>query len=200
MKQAFEDLPYEKQEIITEAGYELFSKHSYRKCPVGKIAEQACISKSLLFYYFRNKKDLYMTLWNRCAETTAHALSREKITDLPFFEMLEKGLHVKMDLLRRHPHLGEFAIRAYYEKDEEVSGDIQKVYGKVLNRYREKTIQNMNPEDFREGLDLNDIYRDICYASEGYLYEKVREGKIDPDEIEKEYARMIGHWKKVYGK
>ena len=37
-------------------------------------------------------------------------------------------------------------------------------------------------------------------ASEGYLYNKVRQGRLDPDEIEEEYGKMIRHWKGVYGK
>ena len=56
MKESFLLLPEERQNEIINAGYDQFSCHSYRKCPVGKIAEQAHISKSLLFYYFKDKK------------------------------------------------------------------------------------------------------------------------------------------------
>ena len=37
---------------------------------MSEIAEAAGISKSLLFHYFHNKKELYMFLWDKCADTT----------------------------------------------------------------------------------------------------------------------------------
>lgn len=59
MNERFYSLPKEKLNEIINAAYEVFSGHSYKKSAVGKIAEEAGISKSLLFYYFRDKKDLY---------------------------------------------------------------------------------------------------------------------------------------------
>ena len=37
---------------------------------MSEIADAAGISKSLLFHYFHNKKELYMFLWDKCADTT----------------------------------------------------------------------------------------------------------------------------------
>ena len=141
-----------------------------------------------------------MTLWDKCASITASSLQEEKISELPFFDMLEKGLHVKMELLRKYPSLSAFAIRAYYENDENIRPEVQKTYQKMLKYYKDKTIQAMRPEEFREGIDLSEMYQMIYYASEGYLFEKVRSGKLDPDEIEEDYHKMIQHWKGVYGK
>ena len=56
-------LPEEKQQAIINAGFRVFSKNTYKKSPVSEIAAEAGISKSLLFYYFRNKKELYLFLW-----------------------------------------------------------------------------------------------------------------------------------------
>ena len=105
-----------------------------------------------------------------------------------------------MNLLRKHPKLSQFAIRAYYENDESVMPEVQKLYQKALKYYRDKTISKMNPEEFREGIDLEEMYEMMYMASEGYLYNKVRQGRLDPDEIEEEYGKMIRHWKGVYGK
>ena len=87
-----------------------------------------------------------MTLWNKCACFTASSLQEEKISELPFFDMLEKGLHVKMELLRKYPSLSAFAIRAYYENDERIRPEVQATYQKMLKYYRDKTIRAMNPE------------------------------------------------------
>lgn len=110
MNERFYSLPEEKQNEIINAAYEVFSGHSYKKSAVGKIAEEAGISKSLLFYYFRDKKDLYLFLWNKAAEFTGKVLEDANLMELPFFDLMEQGLKIKMDLLRKYPHLGEFTI------------------------------------------------------------------------------------------
>ena len=58
MNERFFALPAEKRRAIINAGYRVFSHNSYKKSPVGEIAQEAGISKSLLFHYFANKKEL----------------------------------------------------------------------------------------------------------------------------------------------
>ncbi len=59
MNERFYTLPPEKQQRIINAGFRVFSQNSYRKSPMQEIADEAGISKSLLFHYFQNKKELY---------------------------------------------------------------------------------------------------------------------------------------------
>jgi len=60
MNDKFFSLPEEKQLAIINAGYRVFSQNSYKKSPMNEIAAEAGISKSLLFHYFRNKRELYL--------------------------------------------------------------------------------------------------------------------------------------------
>lgn len=198
MNEKFYTLSKEKQDTIINAGFKVFSDNSYKKSPVQQIADEANISKSLLFYYFKDKKELYLFLWNKCAQITYSILDKYKVEDEPFFDALERGLKIKMDMLRKYPKLGNFAIRAYYEKDETVASSIQILYHKKLEEHSNRIINNLKPEEFKEGLDLKMMYQEIYYASEGYLYEKMKNGKIDPDEIEEEYHKLILFWKGVY--
>ena len=76
MNEKYFSLPDEKQQKIINAGFRVFSQNSYCKSPMVEIAADAGISKSLLFHYFRNKKELYLFLWNRCAEITMEYLNK----------------------------------------------------------------------------------------------------------------------------
>lgn len=76
MNERFFSLPAEKQQAIINAGYRVFSQNSYKNSPMSEIADAAGISKSLLFHYFHNKKELYMFLWDKCAEITIEYLTR----------------------------------------------------------------------------------------------------------------------------
>ena len=62
MNEKFFALPKDKQERIINAGYKVFASNTYKKSPVNEIALEAGISKSLLFFYFKNKKELYLFL------------------------------------------------------------------------------------------------------------------------------------------
>lgn len=60
MNKKFFALPVQKQEAILNAGFCVFSQNSYKKSPTSEIADAAGISKSLLFHYFYNKRELYL--------------------------------------------------------------------------------------------------------------------------------------------
>ena len=60
MNDSFFQLPDNKRNKIINAGFHVFSQYTYKKSPMSEIAAEAGISKSLLFYYFRNKKELYL--------------------------------------------------------------------------------------------------------------------------------------------
>ena len=75
MNEKFFHLPEEKQQRILNAGFRVFSQNSYKRSPMSEIAAEAGISKSLLFFYFRNKKELYLFLWERGAELTMEYLT-----------------------------------------------------------------------------------------------------------------------------
>ena len=121
MNEKFFSLPPEKQQAIVNAGYRVFSQNAYRNSPMSEIAAEAGISKSLLFHYFRNKKELYLFLWDKCAETTIEVLTRYGCYESHgLFESMEQGMRAKLELIRRSPDMANFTIKAFYEKDPEI--------------------------------------------------------------------------------
>ena len=166
---------------------------------MSEIAEAAGISKSLLFYYFRNKKELYLFLWENCAETTIEFLTRyECYNQKELFESMERGMRAKMEIIRLFPDMGKFVIKALYEKDPEISAAIQESYHRYFNLKADKTRLNFNPEQFIPGLDISMMYRDMYWASEGYLWETVHRGDVDIDQMEKDFIQLMEFWKSIY--
>lgn len=199
MNEKFYNLPEEKQQKIINAGYRVFSQNSYKKSPVSEIAAEAGISKSLLFHYFKNKKELYLFLWDTCGQVTMEYLEKYDCYEPgDLFEMMLRGLKAKMEIMRRYPDLGAFVIRAFYEKDPEISQLIQERYRKLLAYRADATLAQLDPSDFVEGLDLAMMYQEMYRSSEGYLWEKVQKGNVDCDEMERDFMKMIDFWKSIY--
>ncbi len=199
MNERFFSLPDEKQQAIINAGYRVFSQNSYKNSPMSEIADAAGISKSLLFHYFKNKKALYLFLWDKCAETTiAYLTEYGCYGQADLFESMERGMRAKMKIIRRYPDMGIFTIKAFYEKDEEICAAIQESYHKYFNLKAEKTRLNLDPAQFIEGLDVAMMYREMYWASEGYLWETVQRGNMDIAQMEKDFKKLMAFWKSVY--
>lgn len=199
MNQRFFELSQEKQQAIVNAGYRVFSRNSYKNSPMSEIAEAAGISKSLLFHYFKNKKELYLFLWDKCAVTTIEYMTEYGCYgQKDLFESMERGMRAKMEILRAYPDMGTFTIKAFYEKDEDICEAIQQSYRKYFNLKADKTRLNLDPSQFIEGLDVAMMYREMYWASEGYLWETVQRGDIDLDQMEKDFKKLIAFWKSVY--
>ena len=199
MNEKFYSLPQEKQDRILNAGFRVFSKNSYKKSPMLEIANEAEISKSLLFFYFKNKKELYLFLMKKAEELTMqYLLNSGCYNETDIFEMMYKGLLAKAEMMKKYPDMSSFALKAYYEDDEEIKDEIQKIIGPYTSLSTNKTLPALNPDDYKEGLDLELMYQDMFLASEGYVYRMQQEGDIDVDKMLKDYRRIINFWKKLY--
>ena len=199
MNEKFFSLPEEKQNAILNAGYRVFSQNTYKKSPMSEIADAAGISKPLLFHYFRTTKELYLFLWEKCAQITIEYLKKyDCYGQRDLFESMTRGMHAKMDIIRRYPHMAAFTIRAFYEKDPEISAAVQESYHKYFNLKASATLLNLDPEQFVPGLDVGMMYRDMYWASEGYLWEMVQRDEVDMERMEQDFTQMIQFWKQIY--
>lgn len=199
MNKKFFSLPQERQQAILNAGYRVFSQNSYKHCPMSEIAGLAGISKSLLFHYFHNKKELYLFLWDRCAEITIDYLTRyDCYAQTELFESMSRGMQAKLEIMALYPDMAVFAIRAFYEKDTEICAAIQESYHRHFNFKADRVRLNMDPAQFVPGLDIGMMYREMYWASEGYLWEMVQRGRMDTAQMEKDFTAMLAFWKSVY--
>lgn len=199
INEKFFELPIEKQERIINAGFKVFSQNSYKKSPVSEIADAAGISKSLLFHYFHNKKELYLFLWETCAKITIEYLTESGCYEkTDFFEMLYSGMQAKIRIMKKYPDMGNFVVKAFGEQDSEVREEIRESYAKYNDFKANSTKVNVDPEQFIEGLDFDMMYREIYMAAEGYLWEIEHQGPVDVDKLEKDFMKLLDFWKQIY--
>ncbi len=199
MNERFFSLPPERQQAIINAGYRVFSQNAYKNSPMSEIAAEAGISKSLLFHYFRNKKELYLFLWDKCAKTTIELLTRYGCYEQEgLFESMERGMRAKMKIIRQFPDMANFTLKAFYEKDAEISAAIQESYHRYFSFKADKARLKLDPAQFIPGLDISLMYREMYWASEGYLWEMVQRGDVDVEQMERDFTKLMELWKNVY--
>lgn len=199
MNEKFFSLPKEKQQAILNAGYRVFSQNSYKHSPMSEIAAEAGISKSLLFHYFHNKRELYLFLWDQCAQITIEYLTKSGCYEQRgLFESMERGMRAKMEIIRLYPDMANFTIKAFYETDADISAAVQESYHRYFNLKADKARINMSPEQFVPGLDIPMMYWEMYLASEGYLWEMVQRGNVDMAQMEHDFSKLMEFWKNIY--
>ena len=199
MNPKFFELPEERRTAMINAGFRVFSRNEYKKSPMSEIADAAGVSKALLFHYFGNKKGLFLFLWETCARMTQDALVRARCYEQEdVFDIMCAGLRAKAALMRKYPDMGMFAIKAYYEKNPEVAPQIQASIAREGAFAIQSPQLRLDPARFVPGLDLEKMYQDMYWASEGYVWELSMRGEVDVERFEREFAGMIDFWRSVY--
>lgn len=199
MNPKFFNLPTERQDLIRNSAMVEFGEGSFKKTSADSIARRAGVSKGLLFHYFKDKRELYLYLFqyaiDECMELfNKHILKASYFGETDFILTLEMGHKVKMDMVRRHPGLFRFVMRAYYEHDSVLTPKLRKKLADVLEEATASFLSRMDLYKFKDGVDPRAVVRLLTLASEGMLAET---GAYTPEEINrlfleyKKYADML---------
>ena len=193
-------LPLERQQAILAAAYRVFAGADYAHASMAAIADEARVSKSLLFHYFANKRELYLYLWERAAKLTGEAIRAQRTFDIrDLFEILRRTTRAKCSVMGTYPYVNAFATRAYYETDPQVSGEIHASVSAYADSGERMLANLVDPSCLRPDVTVEEAYRLFVMASDGYMLAREREGNLDPVRIEREFMQIIDHWERVYG-
>ncbi len=66
-----------KKQIILEIATRVFSKYGYSKTSLDEVAEEARIAKGTIYYYFKNKQELFLNVVTAQAELFISEIRRE---------------------------------------------------------------------------------------------------------------------------
>ena len=207
MNEKFRSLSPEKQKVILNAAFRVFACNDYRHAPMQEIANEAGVSKSLLFHYFKNKKELYLHLWTVCMEkTSARIRESGSFEGSSLFDLMERGLKAKIQIIREDPDLAMFTLRSFFERDPEIQPEIQAIYGGVMASQYQYCLSSLDLSDLRKDLDPMRIIQEMVFSSEGFLWHAVCDerslAELEPNrslaELEPNMEELLQFWKKVY--
>src|SRR5690606_42045311 len=58
----------QKEKLIVQSAIKLFSSRGYHATKMDEVAKKAKMSKGLIYFYFKNKEDLYMAVTTKAFE------------------------------------------------------------------------------------------------------------------------------------
>ena len=195
----FENLPEDRRRAVVDAAAEVFGDEDYARASTADIAGRAGVSKSQLFFYFRNKRELYLYVLMALTRRVADAVVDErwyKIDD--FFEIMRYAATQKAGLVGSSPRIMDFFVRAFYLGHRDVSGVLDAFMTDSVPAMVQTYLGHVRWERFREDVDPMRVVRMLVWCGDGYLHERLRGGGAFDMEAIRENALMTDDlWLKV---
>ncbi|NBH84442.1 TetR/AcrR family transcriptional regulator [bacterium C-53] len=199
MNEAFYELSEEKQQAIYNASMEVFGDYEYKRASTDLIASKAGVSKGLLFYYFHNKKALYLHTFEYVSKIVEDAISDTHLSEITdFFELISYATEKKVKILIENPFIMRFSIRCFYSQKEDVSSEIQTEISNEKGKKYDAYFKNLELGKFKEGIDPEQIYHMLVWMTDGYLHSRQMEGKpIEIEDVTREFTQWTAMFKSI---
>lgn len=165
------------------------------------VAGEADISKSLLFYYFKNKKEYYLYLFD-----TAIAFLNDRKTECfhgnrnDLFELVDQEIERRLQIMHDYPYLLRFVAKAYYESEAEIKSELELKKKAFTQIGKEDFLKLIDYGQFQNPSDASILIEIILYLAEGCMRgkEDLNEAKIRS--ILPEFKNMMNSLKHHYYK
>ncbi len=160
----------EKHSSILAAAAVLFARQGYRKTTIDEIVAEAGISKGLFYHYFKNKKELYISLYNIYADILSKNI-RDKVdtAQTDFFQRLKQISHIRIDFITDYPSLWDFLYSAYTEKHADIAPLIREKNESLLKESHTSSAANVDWSKLKKGLSANKAIEIVTWVAEGFV-------------------------------
>lgn len=184
MFSTFLDLEQGKQKRILNAAMKEFAQKGYQLASTNEIVKEAGISKGMLFYYFQNKKQLFLFLYEYGTEkTVTEMVAKFDLEERDLFEKIQQAMRIKIEVLEQHPEIFSFLEKAYLEEHLDVKEDIQKINNKKADSAMQQYFSNIDVTKFKEHLDISKVINIVMWTVQSYGDAEVKKGRIDYNRI-----------------
>lgn len=175
----FLSIDQEKQDRILNSAIKEFALKGYEKASTNEIVKEAGISKGLLFHYFKNKKGLYLFLYDQMYQVIVEELF-EKIDwdDKDILSRCKRMATLKFDVFLKYPQLFEFLKSAYFEESNEVRVEIGEKTKELMAMSSQKLFAEIDYSKFKDGIDVEKALSVIIWTLEGFSNQHQEKVKI----------------------
>lgn len=168
----FNNLDDAKQKRILNAALQEFAENGYEQASTNQIVKQAGIGKGMLFYYFNNKKDLYLYLIDHAINImTTEFFSLIDMTEPDFIERLKEIARVKSAYLHENPNVSNFIATVFLSDVVELPDNLRIRLAEAKKSGNSMLYDNIDPTLFRDDVNVDKAFKLIRWSIEGYQNE-----------------------------
>lgn len=197
----FESLDEEKRKRIIDAAVKEIASKGYDDASTNEIVRNAGISKGLLFHYFKNKKQLYLYVFDYFIDLMMRELTAKfNPEERDIFKRIKNIAELKFQLIRKHRDIIRFLEKAYFEDSEELRGELDGRKQKLLEVNMGKFFDNIDTTKFKQGYDIGQIMNIVTWTFEGIANKHANQSVIDYDSVFAEADAYTELFKKSFYK
>lgn len=168
----FLKLEPEKQVRIINAAIKEFAHKGYKNASTNEIVKEAGISKGLLFHYFKNKKALFLFLYDYSIEALSKEffdLSKTFLPEKEYFKKMRQMFLFEYELFKKHPEMYDFFKSTVELEPGDLKDEVESRYQKLLMKDFRDTLEDFDKSKFKEGIDIKKAINTINWSVYGLL-------------------------------
>ncbi|MCU7557081.1 TetR/AcrR family transcriptional regulator [Macrococcus capreoli] len=206
MNEAFLKLEEEKQQMILNTCFKIFSEHGYKRTSTNEIIAAAGISKGMLFYYFKSKKELFHTLIQLSMDFSEEKFYEQEISDPDFITRISKYTKQKAELMQHYPDMTRFLTRVFTQEIDLLNEKEIYRYEKIKTEAFSSIYKGIDFSLFRDDIDRQTVMMMIQDSIVGYeqrLMPQITDEMIQNNDYSvlfDEFEAYIENLRKVYYK
>lgn len=207
INQTFQNLEYLKQQRIINAALKEFAEKGYEQASTNQIVKNAGIGKGMLFYYFKNKRELYLYLIDYCLDITLNEyLHLIDTNEMDFIDRMRQASQIKVRSFTEKPNVFYFMGSLLLTNELELPVELETRMEELQRLGYSKLYDNIDTSLFRDDVDVNKVYKLIRWSIEGYQNELTNRLKsekltsIDLDPLWDEFYEYLDILKKSFYK
>jgi Transcriptional regulator len=175
----FLNLDSEKQNRILNAAINEFAEKGYENASTNDIVKEAGISKGLLFHYFKNKKQLFLFLYDYCIDVSLTEFYKKiDLNERDFFVRLRQIHLIKAELLNKYPKMLKFIEVANIEKSSDIENDLNVINKDELENASKRVFDGIDLSKFRDGIDIEKAINVVIWSFQGFNAKVLEEAKL----------------------
>ncbi|HCQ90528.1 MULTISPECIES: TetR/AcrR family transcriptional regulator [unclassified Clostridium] len=175
----FLNLDVEKQDRILNAAMKEFAQKGFEKASTNEIVKEADISKGLLFHYFKDKKNLFLFLYDHCIDVSMNEFYKKiNLDEKDFFIRLNQMSIIKFELLNKYPEMFRFIETAYMETSKSVKKELDERKEKLIKINSIKVFEGIDLSKFKEDIDVKKAINVIIWTFQGLGDEALKKAKL----------------------
>lgn len=194
MEDNFKNIDIEKKDQIINSALEEFSKNRFEKASTNNIVKNANISKGLLYYYFKSKKELYEYLQTFVIKIFINAL-KDKIdwNESDIIERIKQIIMIKLEVANRYPYIINFFNMLFRNKSPQ---EIRKItLGSSQELYNKIYYHNIDYTKFKDNTDVARVTNIIRLTLEKFAEEQQEKARATNSDIDvKAYMNELNNY------
>ncbi len=149
---------YDKEQIL-DACMAVFARHGYKNTSTVMLAEAAGISKALIFHHFKSKKELYLSVLERCIGKVRTELRVDALPEYrDFFEALDNFSLIKLSYFLKNPDVYKVFIEAFYATPDELKAVIEEKYNALIADKDKVLVRLFEKVPLKEGVNRGQAF------------------------------------------